>query len=162
MAARTKCEIVSLDEVLAKGLAPDTNPPLPVVLVVDDERIIADTLALILEGAGIAASAAYDAKSALQSARIVPPNVLITDVDMPGMNGIDLAITLQKEIPDCKVLLFSGKSTTAPMLQRAREEGYDFSVLTKPIYPTDLLVELSKRGCGTRRPIDEVDGECVS
>src|SRR5271154_2176338 len=120
------------------------SKPQPVVLIVDDERVIADTLAAILSCNGYAALTAYDGMSALETARVVPPQMVITDVYMPGMSGIDLAIAIRKGIPDCKVLLFSGQASTVDLLTATRNAGYDFAALTKPIHPTELLAHVSK------------------
>lgn len=143
----TKYETVSLNDLVAKGVRPDSNNLPVIALVVDDEHLIADSVVAILRNEGIAASAAYDGVSALEAARIIPPNILISDVAMPGMSGIELAIAVQQEIPDCKVLLFSGQAATAEMLERARTWGYDFKILLKPVHPSDLVAEVSKLSC---------------
>ena len=70
------------------------------------------------------------------------PHLLITDVAMPGMTGIELAIHFRKTQPECKVLLFSGQASTADLLEKARAQGYDFDLLAKPIHPADLLAKL--------------------
>jgi CheY-like chemotaxis protein len=119
-------------------------PPQPVVLVVDDERVIADTLVAILGRSGYSAVAAYDGAIALEIARVIPPQILITDVYMPGMDGIELAIAVRGAVPDCKVLLFSGHASTAEMLALSRQAGYEFNALSKPIHPTDLLAHMSE------------------
>jgi CheY-like chemotaxis protein len=79
----------------------------PVVFVVDDEEIIAKTLAIILSGSGFYAKSFTDPSVALAEARKMEPNLLITDVSMPGMSGIDLAIEMKRVYPKCKTLLFS-------------------------------------------------------
>jgi len=116
----------------------------PVVLVVDDERVIADTLAAILTQCGFAAMTAYDGPAALEMAALVPPELVITDVVMPGMSGIDLAIQLRASICDCAVILFSGSATTADLLASARIDGHEFVILTKPVHPADLLASVSE------------------
>jgi CheY-like chemotaxis protein len=70
--------------------------------------------------------------------------MMITDVCMPGMSGIELAIAIREAIPDCKVLLFSGQASTADLLATARDAGYEFEALSKPIHPTELLARISK------------------
>jgi CheY-like chemotaxis protein len=142
----SKFPTISVSELTSKGLAPDTDPLRPVVLVVDDESIIADTIVAILNYSGFAASAAYDGETALQMARLVPPELLISDVAMPGMSGIELAISMTKAIPDCQTLLFSGQEVTHDLLKEARADGYEFSLLPKPVHPKDLLAEMSNRG----------------
>jgi CheY-like chemotaxis protein len=113
------------------------------VLIVDDEKNIADTVALILQGAGYAAQAAYDGSVALAMTRDGPPDLILTDVLMPGMNGIDLAIAARRQFPSCQVLLFSGQAASADMLEDARLRGHDFEVLAKPIEPDDLLERIA-------------------
>jgi DNA-binding response OmpR family regulator len=93
------------------------------VYVVDDEAVIAQTLAMILSQSGFAAKAFEKPLLALAAAENVPPDLLITDVMMPEMTGIDLAIRLRDHYPECKVLLFSGKAATADLLEDARRRG---------------------------------------
>jgi DNA-binding response OmpR family regulator len=116
----------------------------PTVMVVDDESSIADTLAEILTRSGYTAVAAYDADSALETALLTPPEMLITDVVLPGTNGIDLAIHMRRIFPDCKIILFSGQASTADLLAAANREGHQFVLLSKPVHPTDLLARISE------------------
>ncbi|XWK75649.1 response regulator [Tunturiibacter lichenicola] len=109
------------------------------VLVVDDEKIIADTLSIILTKSGFDTMTAYDATTALELAKATPPDLLISDVVMPGMTGVELAITMSEVHPGCKVLLFSGQAATIDLLAKARESGHDFTTLSKPVHPTDML-----------------------
>ena len=114
----------------------------PIVFVVDDEEIIAKTLALILGGSGFYARSFTDPSMVLEEARKMEPNLLISDVSMPGMSGIDLAIEMKRLYPNCKTLLFSGQASTANLLEKAREDGHDFVLLEKPVHPVDLLREI--------------------
>lgn len=119
----------------------------PTVLVVDDEHVIADTLAAILQYQGFSAMAAYNAEAALAIARTDPPALLITDVVMPGgMTGVELAIAMKQAAPRCAVLLFSGQATTADLLSEARMAGHNFTVLSKPVHPTELLARVNALG----------------
>jgi CheY-like chemotaxis protein len=136
-------EVISLDEVPWNDSMSFPSQRESVVLVVDDERIIADTLSLILSNSGYTVLTAYDGKTALELARAIPPALLITDVVMPGMTGIELAITLVEVVPDCKVLLFSGQAATVDLLATARDMGHEFTLLTKPVHPTDMLRRVS-------------------
>lgn len=113
-----------------------------VVFVVDDEPVIARTLAIILNQAGFQAHAFEDPLKALAACEGVHPDLLISDVMMPGMSGVDLAIRFQEVQPDCEVLLFSGQAATADLLETARKRGHDFNLLPKPVHPADLLERL--------------------
>lgn len=123
-------------------LSPPADLSRPFVVVVDDERRIADTLVLILDSRGYAAAAAHDGASALEICRQRAPDLVISDVVMPDMNGIDLAIAIRQRFRDCHILLFSGQAETADILENARCRGYDFELLAKPLHPEDLLMRI--------------------
>jgi CheY-like chemotaxis protein len=114
----------------------------PKVLVVDDERVIADTLAMILNQSGFDARAVYSGEKAVDMASTFTPDMLITDVIMADLNGIDAAIMIRSILPKIKILLFSGQAATADLLEKAREKGYEFEILAKPVHPQDLLSRL--------------------
>jgi CheY-like chemotaxis protein len=114
----------------------------PKVLVADDERVIADTLAMILNQSGFTARVAYTGEKALEMAAEFQPEMLISDVIMAGLNGIDAAIKIREILPAIKILLFSGQAATADLLEKARERGYEFEILAKPVHPQDLLAKL--------------------
>jgi CheY-like chemotaxis protein len=110
--------------------------------VVDDERVIADTLAIILNQNGFDAVAVYTGTAAVDYARDARPDLIISDVFMPDLNGIEAAIRIRQILPSCKILLFSGQAATADLLEKAREQGHEFDILAKPIHPQDLLTKL--------------------
>jgi CheY-like chemotaxis protein len=123
-------------------LTSNGQPSKPRVLVVDDERVIADTLAIILNQNGFDASAVYTGTAAVDRARETRPDLIISDVIMPDMNGIEAAIRIRKALPGCKILLFSGQAATADLLEKARAQGHEFEILAKPVHPQDLLAKL--------------------
>ena len=114
----------------------------PKVLVADDERVIADTLAMILNQSGFEARAVYSGEKALELAGSFVPDMLISDVIMADLNGIDTAIRMRALLPGVKILLFSGQAATADLLEKARADGYEFDILAKPVHPQDLLAKL--------------------
>lgn len=122
--------------------SPNGQPARPRVLVVDDEHVIADTLSIILNQNGYDASAVYSGIAAVDRARELKPELVISDVIMQDMNGIEAAIRIREILPGCKILLFSGQAATADLLERARTQGHEFEILAKPVHPQDLLAKL--------------------
>lgn len=119
------------------------------VFVVDDEPCIADTLATILQRSGYEVRPFYDAQSALEQFDALRPELVITDVMMPGMNGVEMAILIKQRHPDCKILLFSGQAATVNLLETARKQGYEFDILAKPVHPSDLLAKIKTPAAST-------------
>ena len=113
------------------------------VFVIDDEELVANSIALILRSNGYQALALYDPESALAKLETTKPAVVISDVEMPGMNGVQLAVLIRERYPDCRVLLFSGHAETVDLLDDARRKGYVFEVLQKPIPPAELLAKIA-------------------
>jgi CheY-like chemotaxis protein len=112
------------------------------VYVVDDHPVISATLAAILSRAGYQAIAFDASQRAIDAARLFTPDLLISNIAMPGLTGIELAIRFKNQFPLCKILLFSGQAQSADLLIQAQKAGYDFSVLSKPVYPKDILDRL--------------------
>jgi len=90
--------------------SPAAAPAKRKVLVADDEQVIANTLAIILNQAGFEARAVYSGENAVEALDSFHPDMLITDVIMTGMTGIEAAIATQAKLPNCKILLFSGQA----------------------------------------------------
>lgn len=143
MAPSFNSEVVPLSEVPHRE-CPETDSSRPRVLVVDDEPLVTDTLAMILSRAGFEAMTAYAAGAALEKARRKHPAFLLTDVHMPGMNGVELALAMVREFPSCKVLLFSGHAT-AHDLADSRAAGHEFPLLAKPIHPEEIVKHIRER-----------------
>ncbi|MHB1021017.1 MAG: response regulator [Acidobacteriaceae bacterium] len=114
----------------------------PRVLIADDEHVIANTLTIILNQSGFDARAVYSGEKAVETAATFQPDMLISDVIMTGITGIESAIQIRAMLPHCKILLFSGQAATADLLEKAREQGHEFEILAKPVHPTDLLAKL--------------------
>jgi len=114
------------------------------VLVVDDQRLIADTLAEILNNAGFDALAAYDGWEALEKASRFHPEWIMTDVLMPRMNGVELAIAIRKNHPGAAVMLLSGQAGISDILEFGRRQGYQFELIAKPIHPLKLIERIKE------------------
>jgi CheY-like chemotaxis protein len=128
----------------------DTESPEPdrarrKILIVDDQKLIADTLAEILEDAGFEAVAAYDGWSALEIAARLQPDYLLSDVLMPQMNGVQLAIAMRRAHPAAKILLFTGQAGISEILLEGKQQGYEFELLPKPIHPLKLIERIKEQ-----------------
>jgi DNA-binding NtrC family response regulator len=113
------------------------------ILIVDDEEIIADSLANILKDKGFAATAAYNGEQALELAATVEPDVLLSDVVMPGISGVELALSLIRRLPSCRVVLYSSIAVVTNLLKAPGAANYPFTLLAKPIHPDDLIAHLT-------------------
>jgi len=134
------------------------NDPLR-IFVVDDDRVIASTLGMVLRREGFDVVSFTDPVEALRAVPTKAPDLLITDVAMPSLSGIELAIKLRETCPECKVILLSGSTTTTQMLEDAKDKGHDFDATAKPIHPTELISAIRKLlspsqalQCGLRTP----------
>jgi CheY-like chemotaxis protein len=112
------------------------------ILVVDDERLVADTLSLIFRKHGFDAMAAYTVEEALSYARSFVPELLLCDITMPGRDGVDLMNEISRVLPDCRMMVLTGNYANLP---RIREQTLHLvrpaNILTKPCQPADLLRE---------------------
>ncbi|HLY42147.1 MAG TPA: response regulator [Terracidiphilus sp.] len=109
------------------------------VLVVDDEKSIADSLGLIFSSHGYEVRVAYSAEQALELSLAWSPGLAILDVILPKMNGIDLAIVFKGMLPDCHVILFSGQIVTEDLMREAGSKGHAFDIVAKPVTPVVFL-----------------------
>lgn len=114
----------------------------PKVLIADDEKVIADTLAMILNQGGFDAKAVYTSEKALEEAPKFRPDMLISDVLMADINGVDAAIRMRAILPQIRVFLLSGQTATAEMIAKSKASDLGFEVLVKPVHPKDLLSKL--------------------
>jgi CheY-like chemotaxis protein len=115
------------------------------IFVVDDEHVIRSThAAAILRQSGFDAIAYTNPMEALWDVDASQPDLVITDVSMPNLNGVELGIRIRAKLPNCKILLFSGQAATSDLLADARVRGHHFDCLSKPMHPRDLLAAISR------------------
>jgi len=112
------------------------------VLVVDDERLIAETVTAILNANGFEAVEAHNGEEALEAARKVRPDIVLSDVLMPKMSGVELGIKIRLEFPGTRIFLFSGQAATSELMRKAQDDGYTFELFPKPIHPEELIAKL--------------------
>lgn len=122
------------------------------ILIVDDESVIADSLATIFRANGFEARAVYSGERAVELAPAFEPDVLISDVIMRGMTGIEVAVHVREHFPACRVLLFSGQAATSDLITAIDTKGYRFDMLSKPVHP-DILLEYLKM-CGEQLAVE--------
>jgi len=115
------------------------------VLVVDDHHIFTDLLAEIFNHFEFDASVAYDGVGAVECEQRISPELVIMNVRMEGMNGVEAATSIRKCLPNCKILLHSGSGRIG-LLEIGRAQGYEFEWLGKPVDPNTLLHWLSVEG----------------
>lgn len=119
-----------------------TATRLPRVLVIDDERLVADTLSEILKRFKYDALPFYNGETAIEAARERCPDFVLSDVIMPRLNGVETVLKIREICPRARVILLSGNAATANLLAEAHSAGHDFELLAKPVHPDELLRHL--------------------
>ena len=114
------------------------------IIVIDDEALIGETVSEILKSEGFEATAVSSGADAVELAKILNPDIVLSDVIMPGLNGIETGIRIREIVPRCKIILFSGQAATVDLLAKAREGGHHFEILAKPIRPAQLISVIRK------------------
>jgi signal transduction histidine kinase len=122
------------------------------VLVVDDSRDAAETLALLLRGLGHEVHTAYDGPSALEAAREQRPDVVLLDIGLPHMDGYEVATQLRQQ-PDTRAVLLVAMTGFGQEQDRQRSlaAGFDHH-LVKPVDPVELQKLLARREAPTSAP----------
>jgi CheY-like chemotaxis protein len=123
----------------------DSQPRRPIVLLVDDEPLIVDTLTEVLEDAGFHVLPAYDGWMALEKVARCRPDYLLSDVLMPKMNGLELAIAIRKMYPSTRITLFSGQAGISDILLDGQRRGFEFELIAKPVHPMKVIEHLKAR-----------------
>ena len=109
------------------------------ILIVDDEPAITESLSLIFEKYGYAVRCALSAEEAIEIIAAWEPDLAILDVNLPCMNGIQLALVLKANRPACHLVLFSGHAGTPALMEEAAKSGNMFEILAKPVHPLFML-----------------------
>jgi CheY-like chemotaxis protein len=119
---------------------PSFERPVSCVFVVNEEMDVAHSLSVILRAQGYATSWFTRPGEALAAAVGTPPDLLVSDVSMSDLCGIDFAISIIEASANCRVLLTSGRANSLDSLCRARARGYDFQLQTMPLCPIELIL----------------------
>lgn len=112
------------------------------ILVVDDDKLVADTLSLVFIANGFDAEASYSAAAALDRARTFDPMMMVCDITMPQRNGLELALDVLREMPHCKILMLTAyASNLSRVAEQSKRMQRQINVLSKPCRPEILLRE---------------------
>jgi DNA-binding NtrC family response regulator len=107
------------------------------VLIIDDDRSIAAALKIILEDNGYEAVVAMNAHQGIEQASLRQFDLIITDVQLPDLSGLDVLKILRKKTPDMPVIIITAQSTPEVVTQ-AMARGA-FQLLPKPFLPSEIL-----------------------
>ena len=120
------------------------------ILIVDDEKNIRRTVRMVLEGEGYAVEEAASGEEALARLPDVAPDLILLDVQLPGISGLELLESLKRakgdeasrasSLPDPGVIIISGHGTLADAVRATKAGAYDF--LEKPIDRERLILEV--------------------
>jgi CheY-like chemotaxis protein len=112
------------------------------ILVIDDDRLVADTLSLIFLANGFESESRYSAAEGLERARTFEPELLLCDVSMPEESGLSLVEKISSELPACRMLMLTAYSNNALKVQQSsRRINRTLPLLAKPCPPEELLRE---------------------
>jgi DNA-binding NtrC family response regulator len=110
------------------------------ILVVDDEQTVADTLCIIFKKRGFDCRTAYTGLSAIACTDEFRPELLLCDISMPGMGGLEVVSKVTQKFPECRVLLLIGHYTNTLYAQAwAMSHSAPSRIMTKPVPPAKLL-----------------------
>lgn len=112
------------------------------ILVVDDEKIIHESCGRILRGEGYKVETASSGQEALQKLGEERFDLVLTDIRMPGMDGVETLEKMKKEVPDITVVMFTGYSSVETARDSMKLGAFDY--LPKPFTPEELLAVVKK------------------
>jgi two-component system NtrC family response regulator len=124
------------------------------ILVVEDDEGLRRVTKAQLEQGGFEAGAAVDATQALELLRRQPADVVLCDVHLPGMSGMELLKTIRLEFPEVAIVILTAYGTIETAVDAIKSGAFDY--ITKPIHP-DELIALVTRALERRHLIEQVD-----
>ena len=112
------------------------------ILVVDDEEDVRETLSTVLENLDYEPYLAADGEEALQVIRNKPIDIILSDLYMPGMNGIELLKRVKSEKKGIVFLMITAHPTIETAVDAIKKGAYDY--LTKPFHIEEVRIKLSR------------------
>ena len=138
------------------GPAAPVAPAATSILLAEDHTLVRSGIRALLEGLPDlrVIGEVSDGRLAVEACRKLNPQLVLMDVAMPEMNGIDVAKAILHIKPQCRIILFSGQPASVDLLEQAKVEGFQFEILAKPVNPDRLLFVLDeKRYSATSRKV---------
>lgn len=114
----------------------------PVVLVVDDESGILETLEVLLRNEGFDPRTAQGGRAGLESLSELRPDIVLTDVRMPGVTGVEILAAAREQDPDTPVILMTAQATLQTAMQAVNEGAFYY--IQKPFRNDELLTILRR------------------
>jgi DNA-binding NtrC family response regulator len=114
----------------------------PSVLVIDDESGILETLRILLKGEGFTPHTALGGKAGLDKIESLSPDIIVTDVRMPNVTGVDILAAARQKDPDTPVILMTAQATLQSAMQAVNQGAYYY--LQKPFRNDELLAILRR------------------
>ena len=113
------------------------NPWPARILIIDDEELIQEILANHLEGRGFRVTQASDGQAGLDQIRRDPPDLVLCDLRMPGLDGLQVLSSVSREFPELPILVVSGLGGISDAIQALKLGAWDY--VTKPIEDMAIL-----------------------
>ena len=120
----------------------------PRILVIDDEQAILDTLGILLRGEGFDVTAVQNGNDALARLGELKPDIVLTDIRMPAISGLDVLAAVRRADPEIPVILMTAQASLQSAMKAVNEGAFYY--LQKP-FGNDDLVALCRRAADTRR-----------
>jgi len=114
----------------------------PRILVVDDEMIVCESCKRILEEEGYEAETALSGKEAFEKMKANPFDIVITDLKMPGIDGMEVLRTFRREYPDSIIIMITGFSTVETAVEAMKLGAFDY--IPKPFTPDEVAIVVKK------------------
>jgi len=112
------------------------------VLLVDDEKDFVETLAERLKLRGFSITVCYDGENAVRTVEDAPVDVVVLDVQMPGLDGIATLREIKQSVPLIEVIMLTGHATVETAINGMKLGAYDY--IMKPVENENLVDKISK------------------
>ncbi|HMA19870.1 MAG TPA: sigma-54 dependent transcriptional regulator, partial [Gemmatimonadaceae bacterium] len=120
----------------------------PTVLIIDDESGIVDTLRILLKNEGFAAHVAFGGKQGIDQIAAIRPDIIISDIRMPAVNGLDVLAAAKSQDPDVPVILMTAQASLQSAISAVNDGAFHY--VQKP-FQNDALVAIVRRAAETRQ-----------